>query len=83
MTAGAQLVKDPGDMILALEDSYTGATRVFLRFLENTVHGLDAEGIKAFSDYLCQEHDGKRRATTCTDAPQGIPVRVAGCRDPR
>ena len=53
---------DPEEMILALSDCYTLATKVFVRFLHERGLGLDAEGIAAFSAYLRDEHDGRRYA---------------------
>ncbi len=51
---------DPGESIAAIDDCYSSATRVFLRFLEDTGRRLDAEGIRAFSAYLREEHGGAR-----------------------
>jgi site-specific recombinase XerD len=51
---------DPVEMLTELRDCYQSATKVFLRFLEEHGHGIDAEGIAAFSAWLREEHDGKR-----------------------
>jgi integrase/recombinase XerD len=51
---------DPIEMLSKLRDCYQSATKVLLRFLEERGHGLDAEGIEAFSAYLREEHGGKR-----------------------
>jgi integrase len=62
-TSGAQLRQgDPRELLLGLADCYTSATRVFLRYLEASGHGIDPDGIRGFSEYVRAEHDGKRRA---------------------
>ena len=53
---------DPEEMILALSDCYTLATKVFVRFLHERGLGLDEKGIAAFSAWLREEHDGWRYA---------------------
>jgi integrase len=61
-TRAELLTANPEGMILALSDCYSNPTRVFVRFLHERGLGFDAQGIAAFSAYLREEHDGKRRA---------------------
>jgi integrase len=77
-TARAELrTADPVEMLASLRDCYQGATKVFLRFLEESGRGLDAEGIAAFSAYLRTEHGGKRlQARTVNNYLSAVKHRV-------
>lgn len=62
-TAGAELRQvDPAELLLGLEDCYKSATRVFLRYLEESGGGIDPDTIRGFSAHVRQEHEGKRLA---------------------
>jgi integrase len=62
-TTGAELRQvDPFELLLDLEDCYSSATRVFLRYLEDNGGGIDPDTIRGFSAHVRQEHDGKRLA---------------------
>jgi integrase len=60
--AGELQSRSPAEILSTIEDSYSSATRVFLRFLADTGRAIDAEGIRAFSAFLREEHDGERLA---------------------
>ena len=61
-TRGELRQGNPRELLLGLADCYTSATRVFLRYLEESGHGIDPDGIRGFSENVRAEHDGKRRA---------------------
>lgn len=47
------------DVMLSIEDNYSEDTRYFIDFLRSGNYGLTYEGLKAYVEYLNQEHDGK------------------------
>lgn len=53
---------DPVALLEGLCDAYTTPCSVFLRFLAETGHSIDAEGIRAFSAFIREEHGGRRLA---------------------
>ncbi len=60
MRAGQVQTRTAAEILEGLHDSYSSATAVFLHFLEDSGHGIDAEGIRAFSAFLREEHNGVR-----------------------